>query len=332
MVKKGTLVLCIGLIASAFTFAGGQQAMDEDALTPVHFASDGFLLGTQSWVAADKGYFAEEGLEATVSLFGTGIDAINAVIAQQADLGPGLDFAVLNLAAAAAEGMQVVACIAAPAPGFHQLAVRNDINGPQDLTGKKIGYVAGTSEHLVTVKYLEQNGIPLDSVELIPFPGLFEMVGALRTDDIQASWVWLSGTQEARDDPNLKILTDDSAVLETLAIYLVTRAEWAEANQDTIERVVRAYDKASKAIADDTAGAAQIVADGVAGNAEMFANIIPNQNYRIGFDQVQLDSFDDIAQFLIDSGKLEPGFDIRDFINFDAMERAVPGSVTADLN
>jgi len=332
MNRTRILVGLLALAVTTLTFASGQQATDENGLIPVHFAADGFLLGAQSWVAAEKGYFADEGLDARVSLFGTGIDAINAVIAQQADLGPGLDFAVLNLAAAAAENMQVVACIAAPAPGFHQLAVRNDINEPRDLLGKKIGYVAGTSEHLVTIRYLEQNGVGLDEVELIPFPGLFEMVGALRTNDIQASWVWLSGTQEAREDPNLKILTDDSAVLDTLAIYLVTRSDWADANKDTIERVVRAYDNASRAIANDVTEAAQIIGEGVSGNAEMFATMIPNQNYRIGFDQVQLDSFDSIAQFLIDTGKLDPDFDIRDFINFDAMERAVPGSVTADLN
>ena len=78
--------------------------------------------------------------------------------------------------------------------------------------------------------------------------------------------------------------------------------------------------------------AAQIVADAVSGDAELFANITPNQNYGVAFTQVQLDSFDAIAQFLIDSGRLPADFDIRDFIDFRAMESAVPGSVTADLD
>ncbi|MCE2532115.1 MAG: hypothetical protein J4F44_06580 [Acidimicrobiia bacterium] len=46
---------------------------------------------------------------------------------------------------------------------------------------------------------------------------------------------------------------------------------------------------------------------------------------------MQLDSFDAIAQFLIDSGALPGDFDIREFIDFRAMEEAVPGSVKADL-
>ena len=294
-------------------------------------ASDGFMLASSAWVAKDRGFFAEENLEVEISAFGTGIEAIQAVIAKQASIGPALDFAVLNLAGAAEENMRVVAAIAAPDPGWHSLAVRNDINGPQDLRGKRIGYVQGTSEHFVTLQHLAQNGISVDEVELIPLPGLFELVGALRTDDIQASWVWLNGTQEAEDDPNLQVLGDDSNVLDTSAIYLVSATEWSDENQEIIERVIRAYAKANEVIRNETQAAAQIVADAVSGDADLFARLMPSQNTRIEFNQTMLDSFDAIAQFLIDTGKLPADFDIREFIDFRAMEKAVPGSVTADL-
>ena len=304
---------------------------DEDDVLQLRMASDGFMLASSAWVAKDRGFFAEENLEVEISAFGTGIEAIQAVIAKQASIGPALDFAVLNLAGAAEENMRVVAAIAAPDPGWHSLAVRNDINGPQDLRGKRIGYVQGTSEHFVTLQHLAQNGISVDEVELIPLPGLFELVGALRTDDIQASWVWLNGTQEAEDDPNLQVLGDDSNVLDTSAIYLVSATEWSDENQEIIERVIRAYAKANEVIRNETQAAAQIVADAVSGDADLFARLMPSQNTRIEFNQTMLDSFDAIAQFLIDTGKLPADFDIREFIDFRAMEKAVPGSVTADL-
>ena len=312
---------------------GGDTSMQED-MEPIHvdFASDGFLLGSQSWVSMERGFFEEEGIEANVSLYGTGIEAIQAVIARQADVGPALDFAVLNLAAAAEENMVVVGAIGTPNPGFHSLAVRNEINGPEDLVGTTIGYVQGTSEHFVTIRYLEQNGISLDDVELVSFPGLFELVGALRTNDIQAAWVWLSGTQQANEDESLKILTTDVDVLDTVAIYLIANTEWTENNQEALTRILRAYDRASEVLNEETEVAAQIVADAVSGDAELFANFIPNQRYGIGFGQVQLDSLDAIAQFLIDTDVLPEDFNIRNFIDFRAMEVAVPGSVTADLD
>ena len=306
-------------------------AAPEPEVHEVKIAADGFLLGTQAWISLDQGYFDDHNVEADVSLFGTGIEAIQGVIARQADLGHALDFAVLNLVAAADENMVIVGGIAAPDPGFHSLAVRNDIDGPEDLAGKKIGYVEGTSEHFVTLRHLEQNGVSLDDVELVPLPGLFELVGALKTDEIQAAWTWLDGTNQARDDENLKILRNDVGVLDTVAIYMIAEAGWAAGNQDAIEQVLKSYHLASGFAEDDPAAAAQIVADAVSGNAELFGNIIPNQHYRIGFNQVMLDSLDAIAAFLIEREVLEAGFDVRGFMDLSAMERAVPGSVTADL-
>lgn len=297
----------------------------------VKVAADGFLLGTQAWISLDQGFFDEELVEADVSLFGTGIEAIQGVIARQADVGHALDFAVLNLVAAADENMVIVSGIAAPNPGFHSLSVRNEIAGPEDLVGTKIGYVEGTSEHFVTLRHLEQNGISVDDVELVPLPGLFELVGALKTNEIQAAWTWLDGTNQAREDENLTVLRNDVGVLDTVAIYMIAEASWAADNQETIERMLRAYHKASAYINEDPVRAGKIVADAVSGNAELFGNIIPNQNYGIGVNQVMVDSLDAIAGFLIDRGVLEEGFDVRGFMDLAAMERAVPGSVTADI-
>ena len=328
---RGLSLLTALTVLMVGAFATTAAAQDEQAPSEVKIAADGFLLGTQAWVSLDQGYFEENSVEADVSLFGTGIEAIQGVIARQADLGHALDFAVLSLVAAADENMQIVGGIAQPNPGFHSLAVQNEIAGPEDLVGKKIGYVEGTSEHFVTIQYLVQNDIALEDVELVPLPGLFELVGALKTGDIDASWLWLDGTTQAAEDPDLTILTDDSDVLETSAIYLIAEASWAAENQLAIERVLKSYDKASDFVNADPVAGGQIVADAVSGNAELFATTIPNQNYQVGLTQVMLDSLDAIAGFLIESGVLEEGFDVRDFVDISAQELAVPGSVTADL-
>ena len=194
----------------------------------VNFAADGFLLGSQMWISINKGFFAEEGITAGFQQYGTGIEAIQAVIAGAADIGPALDFAVLNLAASAKENMKVVAGIAAPKPGWHKLAMRNDLNSAKDLRGKKIGYVKGTSEHFVTLQHLIQNGVNLNDVELVPLPGLFELVGALLSDEIQASWIWANAVKQIKDSSSHKIVMNDSKVLDTVAIYLVAKTSWVK--------------------------------------------------------------------------------------------------------
>jgi len=297
----------------------------------VNFAADGFLLGSQMWISIDKGFFTEEGIEAGFQQYGTGIEAIQAVIAGAADIGPALDFAVLNLAASAKENMKVVAGIAAPKPGWHKLAMRNDLNSAKDLRGKKIGYVKGTSEHFVTLQHLIQNGVNLNDVELVPLPGLFELVGALLADEIQASWIWANAVKQIKDSSSHKIVMNDSKVLDTVAIYLVAKTSWVNKNQKLLESILRSYNRASKVIQSNPNESAAIIARSNKGNDKVFKALIQGQGFNIAFTPVMLNSFDSIAQFLIDSGKLPSNFNIRSSLDLRAMKKAVPGSVTANL-
>jgi len=297
----------------------------------VNFAADGFLLGSQMWISINKGFFAEEGIEVGFQQYGTGIEAIQAVIAGAADIGPALDFAVLNLAASAKENMKVVAGIASPRPGWHKLAMRNDLNSAKDLRGKKIGYVKGTSEHFVTLQHLIQNGVNLNDVELVPLPGLFELVGALLSDEIQASWIWANAVKQIKDSSSHKIVMNDSKVLDTVAIYLVAKTSWVNKNQKLLESILKSYNRASKVIQSNPNESAEIIARSNKGNAKVFKALIQGQGFNIAFTPVMLNSFDSIAQFLIDSEKLPSSFNIRTFLDLRAMKKAVPGSVTANL-
>jgi len=209
--------------------------------------------------------------------------------------------------------------------------MRNDLNSAKDLRGKKIGYVKGTSEHFVTLQHLIQNGVNLNDVDLVPLPGLFELVGALLADEIQASWIWANAVNQIKDSSSHKIVMNDSKVLDTVAIYLVAKTSWVNNNQKLLESILRSYDKASKVIQADPNGSAEIIAKSNKGNPKVFKALIRGQRYNMAFTPVMLNSFDSISQFLIDSGKLPSSFNIRNFLDLRAMKNAVPGSVTANL-
>ena len=289
------------------------------------------MLGSQAWVAKGEGYFEKNRVDATVQMFGTGAEAIQAVIARQADLGHALDFAVLNFVAAADRNVSIVGAVAQPNPGFHSLAASRDITVPADLKDKKIGHVEGTSQHFVTIEYLLQNNIAVDDVELVSLPGLFELVGALKTGRIDAAWVWLNGTTEAQNDPELHVLANDAVVLDTVAIYLIAETQWAEPNVETITQVLRSYQLASEYIANNYAQAAAIIAEATGGDAAVFENALRDQNHEVGLNQTMLDSLDTIAAFLIDLNVLDTNFDVRDFIKPDAMLAIDSDLITADI-
>jgi ABC-type nitrate/sulfonate/bicarbonate transport system substrate-binding protein len=94
---------------------------------------------------------------------------------------------------------------------------------------------------------------------------------------------------------------------------------------------LRAYQQSSDFIASDPAAAAEIVATATGGDAGVFANNLPGQNFRVEITQVMVDSLDAIAGFLIDNGVLGADFDVREFMKLEAMEAVDPGLITADI-
>ncbi|MEW6229680.1 MAG: ABC transporter substrate-binding protein, partial [Bacillota bacterium] len=109
------------------------------AATRVRMGVDVFTLGSQFHVAVEHGLFQKYGIEPVLQTFAYGVDTIDAVLSGQLDFGCCMDFATMTRIGTG--GFRIVGVLAEASkgqPGFHQLAVRSGIKGPQDLRGKRM--------------------------------------------------------------------------------------------------------------------------------------------------------------------------------------------------
>ena len=74
--------LAAGLLLLSAQIAGAQQ------LEPVRFGVDAYTTGSQIWVAKEKGYFTKQGIDAQITTFATGVEAIDALLIGRADIWP----------------------------------------------------------------------------------------------------------------------------------------------------------------------------------------------------------------------------------------------------
>ncbi|MHB1739941.1 MAG: ABC transporter substrate-binding protein [Actinomycetes bacterium] len=322
----GVIILALTATACAANTSKTSTSTSASASAPaqVRIAVDNFALGAQMWVAKNQGYFAAENITVVPQTYQTGVAAAQAVIAGQADLAPVLDFAALSVLS---NNIRILGAIAAPQPGFHKLAVSASFTGPSDLKGKKIGYVPGTAEAYITTKYVAQNNLQ-GSVTLVPLPSLFELVGALKTGQIAAAWVWANGVTQVQQDKSLKIAANDSIVPHTDSIFLIAQTTYAEHNAAVITRVLRAFDKASTFINEHTQQAAQIIASSEQGDASTLAAVLPAQGYGLGMTTQQMAALQAIAQFLVKAGKLQLPQSLATYFDLQPMRNAVPSKVT----
>lgn len=168
------LLMSTVAIATVISGCGDKKAAVPNTAPPptkltlkLHWIPDTHQLGF--WVALDKGFYANHGLD--VSIFPGGMDAnpIRDVINGSADVGQvgGIEQVVL----AANEGLPVKAIAAIHRKTPHALLSLQSrpIAKPADFAGKTIAVAFGDTAEILLKAYLDKEGIDEKSVKLVPF-------------------------------------------------------------------------------------------------------------------------------------------------------------------
>ena len=204
------------------------------------------------FVAKEKGYFEEEGLNVELVRQPSGADILSLVIAGKLQVGGGaVGAAMYN---AISKGFPVV--VVAPlhgqdpdGPAVDPFVIRKDlleegiVKDISDLRGRKVAINSiGVATEFMLNEWLKQGGLTIDDIELVtmPFP---QILTALETGAIDAGLL---------PEP-LATLAEKKGIAERvmdrykpgmLTTVLFFNKEWAEKNPDVAERFMVAYLKA----------------------------------------------------------------------------------------
>lgn len=216
------------------------------------------------YVAKDKGFFAEEGLEVeivdTVAGGATAVQMVSSGDVQGALLST---MALINAANA---GMPVVgvadiqsAFEEAPLEEFY---VRADsgIESIEDLKGKTIAInLVKSSFHYTWLMALENAGMSADDVTFVNLP-FDQQEGALMRGDVDAIGLMQPYSPSARNNSELKQLyTAVDAFGERQFCEIFVNSVWAENNPEEAKAFVRGIVKATEWIKDNQQEAKEII-------------------------------------------------------------------------
>jgi NitT/TauT family transport system substrate-binding protein len=309
-------------LGSVLIAAGGAANAADDVTIGVDFN----ILGSQVWVAKDKGFFEKHGVNANVQPFAFGIDTIDAALTGQIDFGLALDFATTTRLQS--RQLKIVSAIIEPEPGFHKLAVNEAIKKPEDLAGKRIGIANGTAQHLVTLGYLKNSGIDPANATIIPLPSLLEIVASLRAGRLDAAFVWGDGVAQASEIPGVDILGDDKPAKVRLYGYISTTKAFAGEKPQAVENTLRALAEATDWMAANFDEAVDIVASHAKSPRDRVKAQMEIQHFTISLKPEQLEGFDKIADFAAANGITKTRIAPRDFIDASFLKAVDPSRVT----
>ncbi len=190
-----------------------------------------------SYVAAAKGFFADEGLDVTINPGGFDVNSITLVAAGSDTFGLH-DTGSLLFAAAEDIPLHTVATYFHKHPGAVMALAESGIETLEDFEGRRIGFVEGGPWQL-TQAMLVKNGVDLDSMEQVAIG--FDLTPLLEGEiDLQTVFSTNEPILAAMQGREATVFVPYDYGIETSANALFTTQSYFEANPDVVCGMVRA--------------------------------------------------------------------------------------------
>lgn len=282
-------------------------------------------------VALAEGIFEKYGIEAKIATFATPAEGINALFINQVNVAWGADFPILN---AVSKGDYSI--VASTGTGLSdedasdwKLFVQDSIQKGEDLKGKKVSNFRGTFVSYLWDKYLQQNGLTTEDVEIIGQGGFDESYIALKSGEIDAVWVVgatmidkfssIEGVYNLTDMSQTEVRTGGEIVLPNTLI---------NENPEGIKNLLRAIDESSEFIKGNPERVADIMFEKVKQPRDMTLADLGNVNWTVQFSEEAFEAMSKQKEYMVAEGIIANDFNIKDKLNLSALKDTFPDRVS----
>ena len=281
------------------------------------------------YVAHEKGYFRNEGLDATLHSYISGHLGLDAVLSGKVDLATCGD---TPIARAVVDGKPVaVAATISEIGRAIRIIARKDraIFTPKDLRGKKIGLARGTTADFFLHTYLAVTYINPKDVQVVNI-ATDKLVDALLKGEVDAVSTWSPFTLVL-----LERFGSNAVVLDQPSIYIMTwnitvTQQFAKTSPERIKKFLRAIIRANRFIKEHPDEARTISAKHIGTDSPLYEREWPDYDFTAKLGQSLILNLEDQARWMINEevarGRRPPDF--MDYIYTDALEAVQPGAVT----
>ena len=265
-------------------------------------------------IAFAKGFFAEEGLDATPQPHAFGKLALVSVMEGKADLATVGDtpfvFAVMN-------GRKITTFATILTSNRNNAIVARQDRGivkPSDLLGKKIGVTFGTTGDFFNYSFLLFHGIDEKQVRRIAMnPG--DMAEALSTGKVDAVSTWSPFRQQMQKKLGSNGVAFFGETLYTETFCVAAPQEYAGKNPETLKKVLRALIKAETFVKQHPEESRRLVTEFTKTDKAIIEDTWDVFTFEVALDQGLLVNFEDQTGWVI-KNRLATRTDMPNYLDF----------------
>lgn len=224
--------------------AGGSGGED---LTSVKYLTSFGTFGRDAYVyvALDKGFFSDVGLEVDVSPGSGTADVMKLVSAETADFGTGDASTALITEANQDLGLTAIAAVQQRSLAALLALEGSGIENPEDLAGKTLADTPGSTNRILLPFYAERAGFDSESVEFVPAspPDLPKLLASGQADVIGQFVVGEPLIEKAAGGEEAVVLPYSDYLPDLYGNVVMAREDMIENDPDLVKRFVNALTK-----------------------------------------------------------------------------------------
>lgn len=318
------LVMIMTVSSFALTGCGGGSA-SEGSATEVRIALQPSAAFIPLFIARENGWIEEALKEKGVTVvwndFESGPPMNESLAAGSSDIGSLGDVPTVSGLAAGQDNIIIAA--ACEAPDSYQMLARkdSDIQGPEDLKGKKVGTVIGSTGHVLTEKLLKTAGMDLSDVEIVNI-SMGDAQAVLENKEVDAVAGWEPNNTRLLETGNVKSVGKGSDCGLLGANALVARAGFAAENPEIIQVIIEQYARGAAAMESLDQKTIDAVAAALTIEPDLFYTVASSYDYTVNISEAFDESLQDTIEFLVNIDVISETFDVTDFINKEYTENA----------
>ncbi len=323
--RAGSLILLVS-VSGYLGYRG--VAEPRKPLEIVRIADGRQLGGAALYAALDQGYFRKQGLDVRISSYAYGKLALEAVLTGRADFATVAEtpfvHGVLN-----GHALRLVTSLARSDEFYGIFLVPGSgIQTPEELRGRKIGMVAGTTSDYFLHLMLNLNGLKRGEVEIISMSPA-AILPALRAGEIDAVSVWGNMLQDLKQEFGKEAIVFDGDGIYTFYWNLVTSQTELSRNPERVEKIMRALQEGEKWCHSRPAECKAVTARATQDSFEDVAALWNSHQMQLGVSQALLISCENQARLFREESWIKPPFpNFLHFFALDALRKVTPTGIT----
>lgn len=299
-------LLVAAVLAAIVAGAAWWRAPEAPALEPLSIAVPMTPHAALLHIAAAKGYFREAGLAVKFSTVSHGKAALDQVVQGQADLASAAEVPFV-ISVLKGEKLSVAATVASTSDEMAVVARRDrGINGPRDLSGKRVGVTLGTSGEYFLWAFLIRHRLAPNAVTWVDMPPL-RMAEELAQGRVDALATWEPVKSEAMARLPGQALPFVEGDAYTVTHLVIGRSEFMASRPGAVEKLTRALLKAEELNRRDPHEAQRLVALQLKLAPEQMTPVWKGLAFRVDLRQSQLTTLEDEARWAMARGYADSG-------------------------